>query len=80
MVLLNVMEDFTFIEGIIASLMFPITKYILKYSGGSNLFWYLFFAWMITWYFRKFSVAFYKHIKKTYNLDTWHLKTYVPFI
>ena len=42
MVVLNVMEDSIFIEGIIASIMFPLTKFILKYTNGSNFFWYLF--------------------------------------
>jgi hypothetical protein len=80
MVYLNVMEDSIFIEGIIASIMFPLTKFALKYTSGSNLFWYLFFAWLISWYMRKFSVALFNHIKNKYKLKTWYLKSYIPFI
>ena len=80
MTYLNVMEDVVFIEGLVASLMFPITKYLLKITKGSNLFWYLFGAWLLTWYLRKFSYSLFKELKKKYKWNTWYIKAYVPFL
>lgn len=77
---INVMEDYLVIEGIIASLMFPLTKFFLIISKGQNLFWYLFWSWFITWYLRKYGAILYKKMKEKYQWKSWYLKGYVPFV
>lgn len=80
MVVLNVMEDSILIEGIMASIMFPLSKYFLKYTKGGNLFWFLFGAWLFTWYMRKLSVAIYKHLQSKYNMKKQFLTINIPYI
>ena len=80
MVVLNIMDDTVLIEGLMASTMFPLTKFFLKYTKGENLFWYMFIAWLLSWYMRKFSVAIFNYYKKKYNIKTFKLKNYIPFI
>jgi hypothetical protein len=80
MVVLDIMTDSVFIEGIMASIMFPLSKFFLKYTKGGNLFWFLFFAWLISWYMRKLSIAVFNYYKDKYELKSWSLKLWVPFI
>jgi hypothetical protein len=80
MVVLDVMDDSVLVEGIMASIMFPLTKFFLKYSKGANLFWFLFFAWLFSWYMRKLSKAIFIHYKRKYGFKTTTLTTWIPFI
>ena len=80
MALINVMEDSILIEGIMASIMFPLSRFFLKYTKGGNLFWFLFAAWLFSWYMRKLSVALYKYIQEKYKIPKKHLTINIPFI
>lgn len=54
--ILNIINREQLIEGITASIIFPLFIYIFKYLEGFSLFFYTSIAWLITWIFRKLSV------------------------
>ena len=61
------------VEGIIASIFFPLSIMFYKNIGIVSFFIYSMLAWITTWIIRKVSVNIYLHLKEKYN---WENKTY----
>lgn len=69
-----IMHDYDLIEGITASLLFPLFIYIFKNLEGFSLYYATMFSWFITWFFRKLSVNAYLFFRET---QTHTLKKYI---
>jgi len=63
---INIITSQQLIEGITASITFPIFIYFLKYVEGFSLIYYTSLAWLITWFLRKISVNIFLIIKEKY--------------
>jgi hypothetical protein len=59
-----IMHDYDLVEGIVASLLFPIFIYFFNIYEGLSIYYATMFGWFFTWFFRKLSVnmfLYYKH-------------------
>lgn len=55
------------VEGIIASIFFPLTMILFKKFEPKTYILYTMLAWFTTWVLRKSSVHIYKELKIKYN-------------
>tara|TARA_B100001063_G_C16458279_1_gene401766 strand:- start:18 stop:248 length:231 start_codon:yes stop_codon:yes gene_type:complete len=61
------------IEGIIASICFPLTIMFFRHNKSNDFIFYSSIGWFITWIARKFGVNIYLHLKEKYK---WENRTY----
>ena len=57
------------VEGIVASVIFAITGYFLKYILKLHYLLYITLPWLITWIFRKMSVHIFNKLQKEKYVD-----------
>lgn len=72
---IGILNQEQLIEGITASIFFPLTILFFRNMDHSSFFLYSMLAWFTTWIARKISVNIYLHFKKQYNWtnDTYYL-------
>lgn len=70
---LDIISDQQLIEGITASIFFPLTIMIFRHLDPQSFISYSMIAWFSTWILRKLSVNIYKLYRVKYG---WENKTY----
>lgn len=70
---LDIINDEQLVEGIVASIFFPITILIFRNLDPNSFILYSIIAWFSTWILRKLSVNIYKLLKLKHG---WENKTY----
>ena len=66
---LNIISQEQLVEGIIASIIFPLSVIFYKSYNKKSFFVYTMLAWMTTWIMRKLTVNIYHYYYKKYNLE-----------
>lgn len=65
------------IEGLTASIFFPLAILVFKYFDKKSFYIYTMLAWFTTWFFRKFFVNIYLLYLKNNNLQNTTLHLYI---
>lgn len=74
-----IMNEEQFVEGITASITFPLVILYFK-DKHWNYIVYMMIAWFVTWICRKTSVNIYHMVKDTYKFKNKTFHLIVPFI
>lgn len=64
-----IITNLEIVEGLTASIFFPLTILFFKNLETKSFFIYTLLAWFTTWILRKSSVHIYREYKKKYNLE-----------
>lgn len=58
------LSDINILEGVVASVTFPLLIYLTRFHYKLGLFWSSSISWFITWVFRKVSVNLFKFYRR----------------
>jgi len=71
---ISIINNEQLVEGVIASIVFTLISYFLKYYFKLNYVLYISISWFITWIFRKFGVNTYQYYASKYNIQNKNYK------
>lgn len=72
-----IINDEEIVEGLIASLFFPITIILFKKLDPKSFILYSMLAWFTTWVARKSGIHIYKELKNKYHIKNNLYKIYL---